>query len=113
MCRNEPKAGSVTRCVITENGETQPAKETARDPLAADSGPISKLLSRSLAAPLLACLLALHGLSATMSDGRFIPAEGEATLCGVAVETDSKTGLALSVSPVRIGGTLSQSLPQF
>ncbi|MEO6394957.1 MAG: TIGR00282 family metallophosphoesterase [Devosia sp.] len=44
---------------------------------------------------------------------RFTPAEGEATLCGVAIETDSRTGLTLSVSPVRIGGTLSQALPAF
>ncbi|HVY52107.1 MAG TPA: TIGR00282 family metallophosphoesterase [Devosia sp.] len=44
---------------------------------------------------------------------RFTPAEGEATVCGVAVETDDTTGLALTVSPVRIGGTLSQSLPAF
>jgi metallophosphoesterase (TIGR00282 family) len=43
---------------------------------------------------------------------RFTPAEGEATLCGVAIETDDKSGLALKVSPVRIGGTLSQSLPE-
>ena len=45
--------------------------------------------------------------------GRFTPAEGEATICGVAIETDAKTGLAQKLSPVRIGGTLSQSLPQF
>jgi 2',3'-cyclic-nucleotide 2'-phosphodiesterase len=48
-----------------------------------------------------------------MAQNRFTPAEGEATLCGVAIETDSKTGLAISLSPVRIGGTLSQALPQF
>ena len=48
-----------------------------------------------------------------ISYGRFTPAEGEATLCGVAVETDPRTGLAIKVSPVRIGGTLSQSLPAF
>ncbi|HWV00959.1 MAG TPA: YmdB family metallophosphoesterase, partial [Devosia sp.] len=42
---------------------------------------------------------------------RFTPAEGEATLCGVAIETDPSTGLCTRVSPVRIGGTLSQSLP--
>jgi metallophosphoesterase (TIGR00282 family) len=48
-----------------------------------------------------------------IANGRFTPAEGEATLCGVAIETDQKTGLAAKVSPVRIGGTLSQSLPQF
>jgi metallophosphoesterase (TIGR00282 family) len=44
---------------------------------------------------------------------RFTPAEGEATLCGVAVETDSKTGLATKLSPVRIGGRLSQAFPDF
>lgn len=48
-----------------------------------------------------------------ISNGRFTPAEGEATLCGIAVETDPKTGLTKSMSPVRIGGTLSQSLPTF
>lgn len=42
---------------------------------------------------------------------RFTPADGEATLCGVAIETDDTTGLARKVCPVRIGGTLSQSLP--
>jgi metallophosphoesterase (TIGR00282 family) len=45
--------------------------------------------------------------------GRFTPAEGEATLCGVAIETDAKTGLTVKISPVRVGGTLSQSLPAF
>ena len=48
-----------------------------------------------------------------ISNGRFTPAEGEATLCGVAIETDPKTGLTVNISPVRIGGTLSQSLPTF
>ena len=43
--------------------------------------------------------------------GRFEPALGEGTLCGVFVETDPKTGLALSIEPVRIGGRLSQALP--
>ncbi|RYE08982.1 MAG: TIGR00282 family metallophosphoesterase [Hyphomicrobiales bacterium] len=42
---------------------------------------------------------------------RFTPADGEATLCGVAIETDPRTGIAIRVSPVRIGGTLSQALP--
>ncbi len=44
-------------------------------------------------------------------NGRFTPAEGEATICGVAVETDPRSGLATMLSPVRIGGTLSQALP--
>ncbi|HUH77379.1 MAG TPA: YmdB family metallophosphoesterase, partial [Devosia sp.] len=46
-------------------------------------------------------------------NGRFTPAEGEATLCGIAVETDPRTGLARQVLPVRIGGTLSQAEPLF
>lgn len=45
--------------------------------------------------------------------GRFTPAQGIATVCGVAVETDDRTGLALSVSPVRIGGRLEPVLPSF
>jgi 2',3'-cyclic-nucleotide 2'-phosphodiesterase len=39
---------------------------------------------------------------------RFKPAEGEATVCGLAVETDNRTGLAVKVAPIRIGGRLSQ-----
>ena len=43
--------------------------------------------------------------------GRLEPADGEATLCGVYVETNDKTGLATNVSPVRIGGGLAQVMP--
>jgi metallophosphoesterase (TIGR00282 family) len=43
---------------------------------------------------------------------RLGPAEGEATLCGVFVETDDATGLARRVEPVRQGGRLSQTLPR-
>ena len=39
---------------------------------------------------------------------KFKPAEGPATVCGVAVETDDRTGLAGKISPIRIGGRLSQ-----
>jgi metallophosphoesterase (TIGR00282 family) len=42
---------------------------------------------------------------------RFTPARQEATLCGLFVETDDKTGLAKTAAPVRIGGQLSQSSP--
>lgn len=45
--------------------------------------------------------------------GRFEPGEGEATLSGVAIETDPRTGLARYVSPVRFGGVLAQVLPEF
>jgi 2',3'-cyclic-nucleotide 2'-phosphodiesterase len=44
---------------------------------------------------------------------RFTPAEGEATLSGVAIETDDATGLAVRVTPVRVGGVLPQALPDF
>ena len=40
------------------------------------------------------------------------PADGEATLCGVFVETDDTTGLARAVEPVRIGGRLAPHLPR-
>jgi calcineurin-like phosphoesterase len=43
---------------------------------------------------------------------RFEPAMGPGTLCGVAVELDSK-GLAAKIAPVRIGGRLSQARPDF
>jgi len=44
---------------------------------------------------------------------RFEAAEGPATLCGLAVDIDDATGLALNVAPVRIGGRLSPALPEF
>ncbi len=44
---------------------------------------------------------------------RFEPANGPATLCGVLVETDDKTGLALRIGPVRVGGRLSPAMPEF
>jgi metallophosphoesterase (TIGR00282 family) len=42
---------------------------------------------------------------------RLVPAEGEATVCGVFVETDDATGLALRVEPLRQGGRLAQAMP--
>ncbi len=44
---------------------------------------------------------------------KFEPALGPATLCGLAVETDDDTGLALRVGPVRLGGKLEQAQPAF
>jgi len=40
------------------------------------------------------------------------PAEGEATLCGILLETDDRSGLARAVEPVRIGGRLATCLPR-
>jgi metallophosphoesterase (TIGR00282 family) len=42
---------------------------------------------------------------------RLQPAEGEATICGVFVETDDATGLARRIAPLRQGGRLSQIWP--
>ncbi|RME14046.1 MAG: TIGR00282 family metallophosphoesterase [Alphaproteobacteria bacterium] len=46
-----------------------------------------------------------------MPKGRFEPANGEATLAGVYVETDDATGKALRVEMVREGGRLSPAGP--
>jgi calcineurin-like phosphoesterase len=43
---------------------------------------------------------------------RFEPANGPATLCAVAVETDAQ-GLAARVAPVRLGGLLEEATPVF
>ena len=45
--------------------------------------------------------------------GKFEPANGPATLCGIAVETDDKTGLATKVGAVRLGGILEEARPHF
>jgi len=47
-----------------------------------------------------------------LPQGRLEPAEGEATLSGLFVETDDATGLAKRVSPVRVGGRLSRHIPE-
>ncbi|WP_114010549.1 TIGR00282 family metallophosphoesterase [Cohaesibacter intestini] len=44
---------------------------------------------------------------------RFTPALGDPTLCGVAVDIEDGTGLALAVEPLRIGGHLSPHIPSF
>jgi hypothetical protein len=46
-----------------------------------------------------------------MPKGRFTPAGGEATLSGVYVETDDRTGAATRVAPVRLGGRLEAAAP--
>lgn len=46
-----------------------------------------------------------------MPKNRFTPATGEATLSGVYVETDDRTGAATRIEMVRQGGRLSQSGP--
>jgi metallophosphoesterase (TIGR00282 family) len=46
-----------------------------------------------------------------MAKGRFEPAAGPATLCGILVETDDATGKARRAIPIRDGGRLSASTP--
>jgi 2',3'-cyclic-nucleotide 2'-phosphodiesterase len=55
----------------------------------------------------------LRRFTTGIAAGRFEPASGEATMCGVAVETDDRTGLAVGIGPVRLGGCLKQAVPQF
>ena len=47
-----------------------------------------------------------------MPGERFAPAMGEATLSGVLVETDDRTGAAISVEMIRDGGRLQRSGPK-
>ena len=44
---------------------------------------------------------------------KFEPANGPATLCATAVETDDATGLAAKVGAVRLGGILEEARPKF
>jgi metallophosphoesterase (TIGR00282 family) len=44
---------------------------------------------------------------------KFEAASGPATLCGLAVETDDNSGLAVKVGAVRLGGILEEALPNF
>ena len=46
-----------------------------------------------------------------VTDERLSPAEGEATLCGVYLETDDATGLATHIAPIRLGGLLAEQWP--
>jgi 2',3'-cyclic-nucleotide 2'-phosphodiesterase len=45
--------------------------------------------------------------------GKFEPAMGPATLCGLAVETEDATGLARRVAAVRLGGRLEEARAGF
>jgi len=55
----------------------------------------------------------LNRFQRKIASGRFEPANGPATLCGIAVETNDKTGLAQRVSAVRLGPRLEEARPAF
>lgn len=50
----------------------------------------------------------MHRLTTGIPSGRFEAAEGVATMCGIAVETDAATGLATHVSPLHASPLASQ-----
>ena len=53
----------------------------------------------------------LNRFTTRMRGGRFSPAAGEGSICGVFVETDNETGRALRAEPIRLGGVVSQTVP--
>ena len=54
---------------------------------------------------------AIYKLVRKMPGERLSPAEGVATVCGVLVETDDRTGLAVRVQPLRVGPRLAETWP--
>lgn len=46
-----------------------------------------------------------------MPKERFTPATGDATLCGLLIDTDDATGHARTITPIREGGRLHASVP--
>lgn len=54
---------------------------------------------------------AIHRFTRKTPGDRMSPAEGDATLCGLVVETDDRTGLARSIAPIRLGGRLQGVWP--
>ena len=53
----------------------------------------------------------LQRFTSRIRSGRFSPADGEGTVCGLYVETDDATGLATRAEAIRIGGALDSGGP--
>jgi metallophosphoesterase (TIGR00282 family) len=53
----------------------------------------------------------LRRFTTRIAGGRYTPASGPATVCGVYVETDPVSGLARRIEPIRVGGRLSPHIP--
>lgn len=53
--------------------------------------------------------LAVWRFSHKIPGERLVPAEGEATLCGVFIEIDDKTGLSRKIAPFQLGGCLQNA----
>lgn len=67
------------------------------------------------------CYTSVIGMEAAPAVAKFVrkmpgerlqPADGPVTLCGVLVDVDSKTGLCRAAHPLRLGGVLSQNIPE-
>jgi metallophosphoesterase (TIGR00282 family) len=56
--------------------------------------------------------LAISRFTRRVPGERLTPADGEATVCGLFVATDDRTGLATMVHPVRLGGRLQPACPE-
>ncbi|ESQ93322.1 metallophosphoesterase [Asticcacaulis sp. AC460] len=54
----------------------------------------------------------LRRFTTRMQKERYKPASGPATVCGVYVESDDRTGLATRIEPIRVGGRLKEVIPQ-
>ncbi|WP_373087427.1 YmdB family metallophosphoesterase [Sneathiella sp.] len=54
----------------------------------------------------------LRRFTRKIAGGRFTPATGEGTACGIFIETDDKTGLAKYIAPLRVGGRLIECWPE-
>jgi len=55
--------------------------------------------------------IAMHRFIKKMPGERMKPAGGTGTLCGCLIVADERTGLAKSISPIRLGGVLGESFP--
>jgi len=56
---------------------------------------------------------AVRRFATRLPGARYQPASGPATVCGVFVETDARTGLAVRMEPIRIGGRLRPNVPDY
>ncbi|MBK1665895.1 metallophosphoesterase [Rhodospirillum rubrum] len=54
---------------------------------------------------------AVHRFTRKTPTDRLTPADGPGTVCGVFVQTDDRSGLALRCEPLRLGGDLAPAMP--
>ena len=56
-------------------------------------------------------VIAMNRFVRKLPTERLKPVTGDSSICGALIETNDLTGLANSISPVRLGGILDQSIP--